>query len=197
VIYPYTSDSQVIPEKRLESDFPNVYRYLVLNKELLSRRDYFNKSSKKWYELWNQRKYENFNKLRIVVPEISGNNNFALTDKYYGNTKTYHLILKDQDLGNYKYFMAVLNSTLIDYVYKHSTTPQAGGFYAYKTQFLKHIPIKLNTDIKVKVLEKVDELEQESDLDTRRKILYEINELVMNVYELTENEKDIVRSGIK
>jgi hypothetical protein len=34
----------------------------------------------------------------------------------------------------------------LDFVYKKIATPQAGGFYAYKTQFLDKIPIKVSKD---------------------------------------------------
>lgn len=197
VIYPYDEDSKVINEKELQSAYPNIYSYLESKRELLSGRDYFSNSSKNWYELWNQRKYKNFDCLRIVVPEISNNNNFALTNKYFGNTKTYHILLKDSDLENYKYFLGVLNSLLINYVYKHIATPQAGGFYAYKTQFLKDIPIRMNSETREKIIIAVDSLEKENNPETVRNLKFQIDDLVMDLYELTDEEKDIIRNSIK
>lgn len=195
VIYPYNNNSKVINEKELQSKYPNIYNYFLSKKELLSSRDYFKNSSKLWYELWNQRQYANFDCLRIIVPEISGNNNFVLTDSYFGNTKTYHLILKDREIKNYKYFLGVLNSSLINYIYKHMTTPQAGGFYAYKTQFLKNIPIRVTPEVKEKITTAVEFLENESDEEEIKKNKFKINELVMDLYELNEKEKEIIRNS--
>ena len=143
VIYPYDCNSRVIRESVLKRDFPNIYKYLVSQKTDLLGRDYFDNSTKLWYELWNQRKFTNFKKLRIISPEISDKNNFVLEQDFFGNTKTYHIILKNDDYEQYLYFLGLLNSKLLDFVYKLIATPQAGGFYAYKTQFLKNVPIKL------------------------------------------------------
>ena len=190
VIYPYDEDSRVLPEDIIQSKYPKIYAYLKSKKDLLSGRGYFSKSSKKWYELWNQRKLANFNQLRIVVPEISGNNNFSLTDKYLGNTKTYHILLKDKQEKNYKFFTGLLNSAFINYVYKHITTPQAGGFFAYKTQFLKSIPIMMKTDYVDKIASEVMLLEKERDEGKINEIRHKIDNLVMDLYELTKEERD-------
>jgi hypothetical protein len=142
VIYPYDDNSKVIPEVVLRTKFPNTYRHLESQRRLLSGRPYFEKSTKLWFELWNQRNKKNFETLRIVTPEISDRNHFVLTDKFYGNTKTYHIIPKNRNIGNYFYLTALLNSSVLEFYYQAITTPQAGGFYAYKTQFLELLPIK-------------------------------------------------------
>lgn len=152
VVYPYNEDSSVIPEEHLKAKYPKIYQYLLKNKDKLSGRGYFDSSTKLWYELWNQRQNENFKKLRIVVPEISDNNNFALTNEFFGNTKTYHIILKENKIENYHYILGLLNSKLIDFYYKNNSTPHAGGFFAYKTQFLKSIPIKYSSDDESKAI---------------------------------------------
>jgi adenine-specific DNA-methyltransferase len=141
VVYPYNEDSQVIPESELERLFPATVTYLRDQRPQLSGRPYFENSTKRWYELWNQRKKGNFERLRIVSPEISDRNNFARTSAFYGNTKTYHILLHDDSEESYSYFLALLNSSVLEYFYKSITTPQAGGFYAYKTTFLERIPI--------------------------------------------------------
>jgi hypothetical protein len=142
VVYPYDDNSKVIPESKLKINYPNTYRYFESQRHLLSGRPYFNKSTKLWFEIWNQRNKGNFGLLRIVTPEISDRNHFAITDKYFGNTKTYHIIPKDKSLGNYFYLTALLNSCVLEFYYQAITTPQAGGFFAYKTQFLELLPIK-------------------------------------------------------
>ena len=196
VIYPYDEDSRVLSEDTLQSKYPKVYSYLKSKKDLLSGRGYFSKSSKKWYELWNQRKLANFNQLRIVVPEISGNNNFSLTNKYLGNTKTYHILLKDKKEENYKFFIGLLNSTFANYVYKHITTPQAGGFFAYKTQFLKSIPILMKSDYIDKIASEVTLLENERDERKINEIRHKIDNLVMDLYELTKEEREEINKFI-
>lgn len=80
--------------------------------------------------------------MRIVTPEISDRNNFVLTNRFAGNTKTYHIVLKAQAEVNYHFVLGLLNSRLLQFFYCAITAPMAGGFFAYKTQFLKSIPIR-------------------------------------------------------
>jgi adenine-specific DNA-methyltransferase len=155
VVYPYDDNSKVIPETILKASYPNTYRYLESQRQLLSGRLYFDKSTKLWFEIWNQRNKENFGLLRIVTPEISDRNHFAITDKYFGNTKTYHIIPKDKSLGHYFYLTALLNSCVLEFYFQAITTPQAGGFFAYKTQFLERLPIKPPSSPEVNLFSKL------------------------------------------
>lgn len=165
VVYPYDDNSKVIPESKLKANYPNTYRYLESHRHLLSGRPYFDKSTKLWFEIWNQRNKGNFGLLRIVTPEISDRNHFAITDKYFGNTKTYHIIPKDKSLGNYFYLTALLNSCVLEFYYQAITTPQAGGFFAYKTQFLELLPIKPPSSPEVSLFSKLVPLIQFAKAD--------------------------------
>jgi len=165
VFYPYDDNSKVIPENKLKASYPNTYRYLESQRHLLSGRPYFDKSTKRWFEIWNQRNKGNFGLLRIVTPEISDRNHFAITDKYFGNTKTYHIIPKDKSLGNYFYLTALLNSCVLEFYYQAITTPQAGGFFAYKTQFLELLPIKPPSSPEVSLFSKLVPLIQFAKAD--------------------------------
>lgn len=203
VIYPYDSNSKVIPESVLSKKFPNVYKYFTTQRESLSGRGYFEKSGKLWYELWNQRKFSNFQKQRIVTPEISDRNNFITTNSFFGNTKTYNIILKNSAPSEYLFFLGLLNSKLLDFTYKIITTPQAGGFYAYKTQFLKKLPIKTFSKEKLsvfielvgKLLEitnmtksSADEIKYQQLLKTKRKI----DQMVYELYGLNKDEIKLI-----
>lgn len=202
VIYPYDCNSRVIPENVLKRKFPNIYKYLVTQKSNLLGRDYFDNSTKLWYELWNQRKFKNFKKLRIISPEISDKNNFVLEQDFFGNTKSYHIILKNDDYERYLYFLGLLNSKLLDFVYKLIATPQAGGFYAYKTQFLKRIPVKLPPNNQfVRFCDLVrDILAISKDRQTKQKevrtIENKINQMVYELYGLSNDEIKIVEESI-
>ena len=165
VVYPYDDNSKVIPESKLKANYPNTYKYLESQRHLLSGRPYFDKSTKLWFEIWNQRNKGNFGLLRIVTPEISDRNHFAITDKYFGNTKTYHIIPKDKSLGNYFYLTALLNSCVLEFYYQAITTPQAGGFFAYKTQFLELLPIKPPSSSEVSLFSKLVPLIQFAKAD--------------------------------
>ena len=194
VIYPYDKISKVIPEIKLIEIYPNTYKYLLGMRKNLTGREYFDNSSKLWYELWNQRSYSNFNQLRIITPEISDKNNFVITDNFYGNTKTYHIIPKDNRLEDYYFLLGVLNSRLLDYIYKKITTPQAGGFYAYKTQFLSQLPITLKTppDTLINSVKEIIDIKKIDIGKNTPEIEAKIDLIVYKLYELTYDDVKII-----
>jgi hypothetical protein len=109
----------------------------------LSGRGYFDKSSKEWYELWNQRKMPELKQIKIVTPELSDSNRFSLSEPDSFSTDTVcHIIPKKSFKGDMKYLLGILNSKLIEYFYKKCTVPKASGFFIYKVMYLKGVPIR-------------------------------------------------------
>ena len=143
VIYPYDCTSgKVFSEDQIRSNFKNTYDYLLRCRDLLTGRGYFDKSNKKWFELWCQRDPIRFFKRKIVTPEISQKNNFMIDDVGYAfNTKVYGIITSSDFMENYLYLLGLLNSNLLNFIYTSVAPRKAGGFFAYKTQFLKELPI--------------------------------------------------------
>ena len=142
-IYPYDVDGQVIIEEELKQSYPNTYRYLIANRSLLEGRGYFDKSRKKWYELWNQRNLRRFLQKKLITLDNASTNSFTLDSVgYIGTTTTYSLIPK-ADLVSLEYLLGVLNSKLLTYYHKRNTIPQAGGFFRYQATFIKDLPIRI------------------------------------------------------
>ncbi len=142
-IYPYNDEGKVIDEIELEKTSPNLYNYLQSNKSNLSGRSYFEKSSKKWYELWNQRNRNRFKVEKLITLDNASKNSFAYDNTgIMGTTTTYSLVPK-QDT-KIKILLALLNSKVLDYYHKKNTIPQAGGYFRYQATFIENLPIKNN-----------------------------------------------------
>ena len=183
----------MIRKRQLSTEYPHTYEYLCKCRELLKGRPYFEKSSKKWYELWNQRDSRNFEcKKKIITAEINRGNNFYLdTEGTYGNTKIYSIILNNDEDDAYYFVLGLLNSTVLEYVYKKISVPKAGGFYAYKTQFLEQLPIKKARDTSGKYQEIVT-LTKRLCTEYDNVIEKRLNEVVCDLYNLTEEERRII-----
>lgn len=222
VIYPYRNikgDSVVIPEEELKNHYPVAWEYLNSKRKFLSGRDYFNKSAKTWYEIWCERAFRQQEVDKIVVRELSPSNQFAYCDRntFYMDTVC-GIIPKDKNLGRLLYLLGLLNSTLLEFVYKQTTVPKAGGFYIYKTMFLKNLPIrhidfnnpadKKRHDDLVALVDRMLGLnkrfapirntacaEQEELLRQIKQTDQEIDNLVYDLYGLTEEEKKIVEEA--
>lgn len=141
VIYPYEDNGKVIREAKLKEIYPNSYSYLLKRRSSLTGRGYFDKSSKLWYELWNQRNYKRFKVEKLITLDNASKNSFAYDNSgYIGTTTTYSILPKPGTpiFG----LLGVLNSSVLNYYHKKNTIPQANGFYRYQKTFIKSFPIK-------------------------------------------------------
>jgi hypothetical protein len=143
VIYPYDKSGSVLDENLLKRKYPNTYRYLQSKRDDLKGRDYFDNLGKAWFELWNQRNPKYFEQQKLITPEIASKNSFSFdTDNYYANTKVYGLLPRKELAVGLLYILAVLNSNLLMWLFQKRSVSKAGGFYAYKTQFISDLPIR-------------------------------------------------------
>lgn len=216
VFYPYSylnNKTQLVEEKKLVQEVPRYLKYLNKNRDLIMKRGYFKKSNKKWYELWNQRDMNNFLVEKIITPELSDRNRFMLSDKkcFYGDTVC-GIILKDEFKNEFSllYLLAILNSSLIEWFYKKTTVPKAGGFFIYKVMYLNNIPIKsislekqkpfIDNVSKILQLAKIKnyDAEENSILNNDvRDINLKLNNMVMDLYGLTPEEIYLVCESFK
>ena len=147
IFYPYhineKGNTVVISEEQLMATAPNLYNYLVQRKDILLSREYFVKSKKKWYELWNPRKMEHFYHRKFVFSEIGYVNDFIIVDEcFYMDS-----VCGAELLASYSqyegFIQRYLNSKLATYIYKKISVPKANGYSIYKNAFLKSLPILL------------------------------------------------------
>jgi type I restriction-modification system DNA methylase subunit len=216
VIYPYVlknNKTVTLSEGELEKN-KNAYNYLKSNKITLSGRGYFEKSTKHWFELWCQRSIEILSSNKIVVAELSDRNRFMIaeSDQFYGDTVC-GITFPDNDSENLKYYLGLLNSKLMEFYFKKTTVPKAGGFYIYKTMFLNKLPIYIVESFKkpthdhiVALVEQMLDLQKHITISKTEseKLMYqrqveatdhEIDQLVYELYGLTEKEIKIIEGS--
>ena len=207
LIYPYNRGGRVYIESVLKNTFPNTYQYLCSKKDELKGRQYFDNSTKRWYELWNQRNLDRFLRLKILTLDNARCNSFCLdSGTYVGTTTTYSIVLKDESLKRYLYVLGLLNSSLIEYYHKKNTIPQAGGFYRYQAIFIKSLPIRFASDMHplANMVDQILTITKDKDYlsspDKQTKVKeYErqIDQMVYKLYGLTPEEITMVEGAIK
>lgn len=147
LFYPYRINDKgktiCISEQELKTTAPNMYAYLLERKDLLLSREYFVKSSKAWYELWNPRKMQHFYRRKFVFSEIGLVNDFVLADECFYTDSVCGSELKAEYARFETFIHRYLNSKLATYVYKKVSVPKANGYSIYKNAFLKSMPIIL------------------------------------------------------
>lgn len=182
IFYPYKLNEKgktvCISEQELKEKAPNMYNYLLQYKEKLLSREYFVKSNKEWFELWNPRKMEHFFHRKFVFSEIGIANDFVLVDKCFYTDSACGAELKEQFQKNEKAIYLYLNSKLATYVYKKISVPKANGYCIYKNAFLKNFPIV--------TLERLDNIDS---VDAN-----EFNNYLYDYLGLTDEERRTVES---
>lgn len=173
IFYPYIVDDNgktvVVSEKQIKANAPITYDYFLSKKEELGQRDYFNKSNKLWYELWNPRKKEHFFAKKFVFAEINMFNDFVLVEKCFYTDSACGAELKEPYQKYYKYLLLYLNSDVMTYIYKKVSVPKANGYSIYKNAFLKELPVILEDE---KQLDKFADMTQNEFNSYLRYILH-------------------------
>lgn len=118
------------------SKYPDVLKHLRTYKERLSERTDYHPDSMKWWELRQCAYYDEFDKPKIVYPDIAATNHFAFDrQNYYGGNTLY--IIPMDDL----YLLAILNSSTILALYEGLSTRIRGGYLRFTKQYMRQLPI--------------------------------------------------------
>ncbi|HPS90526.1 MAG TPA: TaqI-like C-terminal specificity domain-containing protein [Methanothrix sp.] len=91
-----------------------------------------------WWELRACDYYDEFEKPKTILPDISIRGNFTIdeTGGVYSANTTYIICSAD------KYLIGLLNSSLMDFCYRNLTAVFRGGYLRFFTQYLIQLPIR-------------------------------------------------------
>lgn len=149
-------------------DYPNCHEYLKEHYDFLSNRTLEKKKITDykgygWYSLWRRRFFNVFKSRKILCPRVSKINNFALDDDdqfFFLDAAVGIIPKKNIDI---KYLLGVLNSNLLFFIMKNTSTILSGGYYNYSKTYIEKLPIKIpitKTEKKIanQIIEKVDNI---------------------------------------
>jgi len=98
--------------------------------------------SYKWYEIQDAVDYyEEFEKPKIMLPDIALNMQAAFDPDFYYCVNTAYIIPVED-----KYLLAILNSKLVHLFYSKLSSSIRGGYLRFIRQYLETIPIKIISD---------------------------------------------------
>jgi len=142
VLYPYQyQNNKLLP---IDLNFyPNTKKYLLSHQKQLQARNYIKKSNRQWYEIWVHKSPADFKPLKIITPDISTHNRFALDDKgLFVNGTCYYILLKEESLEHYLLVLSLLNSSVLEFFHKvTSGNTLYSKRFRYWTSYLKSYPI--------------------------------------------------------
>ncbi len=117
-------------------DYPAIYKHLQKYQAQLEKR--WDKGNH-WWELRHCDYYKEFERAKIVFPDIANGSKFALdTDRIYSVNTTYIIPIEETQ----KYLVPLLNSSLIEFYYRTISASIRGGYLRFFTQYVSQIPIR-------------------------------------------------------
>jgi type I restriction-modification system DNA methylase subunit len=218
VIFPYrivNAKAVPISETEMEKKYPKLYHYLLENKSLLEKRDGGKMKGKNWYLFSRNQNLTRFGQEKLMTPSIAKEPSFTFDSKsdfFFvgsggGGGGAYGITLKEK--GLYLYVLGILNSRIVSFFIKNTSSKFSGGFFAFNRQYIENIPIIISYNVtKAKVEELVKKqmknyasLNEIGDLkiDKRADLEKEIenvdkslNEIFYKIYGITESERKII-----
>ncbi|EON76196.1 putative type IIS restriction/modification enzyme [Lunatimonas lonarensis] len=149
-----------------------------------------------WWELRACDYYGEFEKDKIMLPDISIKAEALLDRNGMYCVNTAYIIPKADS-----FLLALLNSSLVHFFYANLTSTIRGGYLRYIRQYLAQIPV---IDPPSEVREKIEQLvsniietKRISPVENTSPIESEIDQLVYQLYGLTEEEINLVEGNGK
>ena len=208
-IYPYqfiNDKTELIPLNILEYKYPNIYRYLKSNENILKRRSQGRKTyenSNKWYQLNRPREKWIYDSKKIIASGTTNLSKFAIDNakSVFRNARLYSLILNNENDIYYKLILGVLNSKICRYLLNLKCPPKSGGYFELSTNFLEEFPyLKLDIDnnLQNKLIIAVDQIIEKKKLgEDTQELEDKIDIMVYKLYDLNYEEVKIVDPEFK
>ena len=147
VIFPYRDDSKTpipIKEDYIKQKLPKTYSYLKhFEKEIKSRERGRMNINENWYLYIYPKSLDKFSNPKIMTQEISlgCNMTYDANGTVYHPTTVYSFVKNPEFEVDEKYYLGILNSKIMWFFLKNTGTELAGGYFRFKTNYLKPFPL--------------------------------------------------------
>ena len=191
--FPYQFDTSIIgasekAEKAFQEQYPSVYQHMTKYKERLSKRNKAETGIRyEWYAMqrWGAQYWEDFDKPKIIYPNMTKYMPFVYDDNsFVTNQKCF--IVTGQNIA---YLTAFFNSSLFKFCFRDTFPELLGGTRELSKIFFDKIPV-LHIDKAANNLfeSRIKDIQEHYTIQQAK----EIDELLFNLYNLTECERQAV-----
>jgi len=221
LICPYVikkNEFHLLSDTEFSTQYPSAYSYLKSHKSSLVAREKGKFKGTNWFAFGYPKSMTLFQYPKLVVPDYNNVPSFTFDNENHFYKTAYGIILSKDVQESSFYILGLLNSALLfQHLLKIGTTLR-GGYVRFWTQFISKLPIRTidfnNPDDKamhdkmVKLVEQMLELHKKLAAakipDDKTKIQRQIDvadkqidNLVYKLYDLTEEEMEIVENTDK
>jgi len=200
----------------MSQDFPLVWSYLQLNEVKLREREAGKFKGSNWYAFGYPKSMTLFEAPKIIVPDYNNVASFSYDNRGHFYKTGYGVLLKE---GSHSplYIIGLLNSKTLFWYLCEVGTMLRGGYVRFWTQFIEQLPIyQINSsdpDDKSRHNKMIELVERMLDMNKRLQAAknahekdslqrqidatdHQIDRLVYQLYDLTDDEIKIVEESI-
>ena len=146
-IFPYSiNDNKAVPLKfiEIESQYPLTTDYFKKNEEFLRAREKGRfDNDDEWFLFSRKQGISGVEIPKIMTREISLGCNMTYDERgeFYHNTKVYSFIKNKKFDVDDKFYLSILNSKVMWFFLKSTGSEYKGGYFVFKTNYLKPFPL--------------------------------------------------------
>jgi len=149
ILFPYasgrTGEVELLSESRLRSEYPNAWAYLAANRSQLERREHGDMRRAGWYGYTRNQALDVISRAKIFTPDIALRASFSVDETGVvfftgGVAGGYGILVRPQGLR--EYVLGLLNSGLLEWFVRQSTTQMRGGYLSFESRFIRKLPIR-------------------------------------------------------
>jgi hypothetical protein len=174
--------------------YPAIEQYLSQYKQKLTPGIGRKVGSYKWYEIQDNIAYwQEFEQPKIIIPAIVNNVEYTLDlCGYYSNDKT-SICITD----NAYCLLAILNSSIMWWFIQQIASSKQGGFFEFKPMYVSQIPVVDIDNTQKQAIEYLVKQCLEAKGKEVKELETKINQIVYELYGLSEEEIGIIEGEMK
>jgi hypothetical protein len=149
VLFPYDlrgNDAQLLESSVLRSSHPRAWKYLAAHRSSLESREKGAFRDDRWYRFGRTQNLGLWEQPKLMVPYMTQRLAAYFDERdhfYFINVTTggYGITLKPEAGLSFDYLCALLNSSVLNFFFRETSTPFRGGYFAANKQYIEGLPI--------------------------------------------------------
>lgn len=170
-------------------NYPAIYEHLKKFENILRKKV----GGGAWYELQaSPADIDKFEETKIMYPDISKNLNFIIdTGKHYSVNTVYNIGSSSTAL------LAYLNSKLFLFYYQTISNSIRGGYMRFFTDYMNVCPVPVSMSTLQEYSDQILNIKKLAPTAETKSLEAQIDQLVYQLYDLTDEEIAIIENGVK
>ncbi|PVX52196.1 Eco57I restriction-modification methylase [Balneicella halophila] len=161
VFFPYTEEGISVKEDYILNNLPKTYEYLKhFESEIRGRERGKMDIEEDWYLYIYPKNLNKFHHPKIMTQEISSGCNMTYDEngEFYHPTTIYSFVKNDSFDVDEKFYLGIMNSKVLWFFLKNTGTELRGGYFRFKTNYLKPFPLPEIPDNPNAIIDNVNQM---------------------------------------